>query len=324
MAASTSPRLRQPCGGRSGAAKPRRPPTPRVGTQPAALVTAVDAEALAFQHSIFCQTGLPYRNPGPEVREWERVNGGAHLMVLAGTALDPAKNQWVRLGLPYGPKPRLILIHLSTEAIRTGSPVVEVGNSVTAFAGRLQGRPPTGPELRLFKDQLAALAAATIRLGFARSQEHATTINTQIVQGFDVWLPKDQRQRVMWPSTLRLSHEFFTSLQDHAVPLDERAVAALAHSALALDIYCWLAQRLHRIPAEKPQFISWSALCDQFGQGYGELRFFRRDFLKLLTQVRAVYPAAQISEEKRGLSLEQSHPPVAKRVHVLSTSMGSH
>jgi hypothetical protein len=62
---------------------------------------------------------------------------------------------------------------------------------VTAFAGRLQGRPPTGPELRLFKDQLAALAAANIRLGFARSQEHATTINTQIVQGFDVWMPKN-------------------------------------------------------------------------------------------------------------------------------------
>jgi hypothetical protein len=44
-------------------------------------------------------------------------------------------------------------------------------------------------------------------------------------------------------------------------------VDRLAHSALALDIYCWLAQRLHRIPADKPQLISWSALYDQFGQG---------------------------------------------------------
>jgi hypothetical protein len=81
--------------------------------------TAVDPEALAFQHSIFCQTGLPYRNPGAEVREWERVNGGARLKVLAGEALDPGRDEWVPLGLPFGVKPRLILIHLASEAIRT-------------------------------------------------------------------------------------------------------------------------------------------------------------------------------------------------------------
>jgi hypothetical protein len=277
-------------------------------------VTAVDPEALAFQHSIFCQTGLPYRNPGPEVREWERVNGGAHLMVLAGTALDPARNQWVRLGLPYGPKPRLILIHLSTEAIRTGSPVVEVGNSVTAFAGRLQGRPPTGPELRLFKDQLAALAAATIRLGFARSQERATTVTTQIVTGFDVWLPKDERQRVLWPSTLRLSHEFFTSLQDHAVPLDEQAVAALATSCMALDVYCWLAQRLHRVPAGRPTLVPWAALKAQFGWHYERMNNFRYDFRQALAEVHAQYPDARFELDHRGMLLRHSRPPIAPKM----------
>jgi hypothetical protein len=230
--------------------------------------------------------------------------------VLAGAALDPTKNQWVQLGLPYGPKPRLILIHLSTEAIRTGSPVVEVGNSVTAFAGRLQGRPPTGPELRLFKDQLAALAAANIRLGFARSQEHATTINTQIVQGFDVWMPKNERQRVLWPSTLRLSHEFFTSLQDHAVPLDERAVAALATSCMALDVYCWLAQRLHRVPPGRPVLVPWPALKLQFGWHYGRMADFRRDFRQALVEVRTQYFGARFEFDHRGLLLHCSPPPI--------------
>jgi hypothetical protein len=275
---------------------------------------SVDAESLAFQHSIFCQTGLlPYRNPGPGVCAWERVNGGAHLMVLAGAALDPTKNQWVQLGLPYGPKPRLILIHLSTEAIRTGSPVVEVGNSVTAFAGRLQGRPPTGPELRLFKDQLAALAAATIRLGFARSQERATTINTQIVQGFDVWMPKDERQRVLWPTVIRLSHEFFASLQDHAVPLDEQAVAALATSCMALDIYCWLAQRLHRVPSGRPLLVPWAALKAQFGWHYDRMNNFRYDFRQALAEVRTHYPDARLEFETRGLLLRHSPPPIRPR-----------
>lgn len=33
-----------------------------------------------------------------------------------------------------------------------------------------------------------------------------------------------------------------------AVPLNETAVMRLAHNAMALDIYTWLAQRLHRVP----------------------------------------------------------------------------
>jgi hypothetical protein len=71
---------------------------------------------------------------------------------------------------------------------------------------------------------------------------------------------------VLWPTTLRLSLDYYESLTRYAVPLDERAVAALAHSAMALDMYCWMAQRLHRIPPGKPQFVPWTALQEQFGQ----------------------------------------------------------
>jgi hypothetical protein len=43
---------------------------------------------------------------------------------------------------------------------------------------------------------------------------------------------------------VRLSQEYFDSLTAHAVPLDERAISGLAHSAMGLDVYSWLAQRL--------------------------------------------------------------------------------
>jgi hypothetical protein len=280
----------------------------------AASVTVVDPEILAFQHSIFCQTGLPYRNPGPEVREWERANGRARLMVIAGAALDPATDQWVRLGLPYGPKPRLILIHLNTEAIRTGSPVVSVEDSLTAFVRGLLRYAPNGLEIRQFKDQLAALAAANIRIGFAKSNERATTINTQIVHGFDVWLPKDERQRVLWPTTIRLSHEYFASLQDHAVPLDERAVAALATSCMALDVYCWLAQRLHRVPAGRPVLVPWPALKLQFGWHYDRMDNFKARMRQVLAEVRTQYPDARFELDHQGLLLHHSRPPIAPKM----------
>ena len=57
-----------------------------------------------------------------------------------------------------------MLIHLATEAVRTGSPVVDVEESMTAFARSL-GMETNGQQLRSLKDQLARLAAATVRMG---------------------------------------------------------------------------------------------------------------------------------------------------------------
>jgi Plasmid encoded RepA protein len=102
------------------------------------------------------------------------------------------------------------------------------------------------------------------------------------------------------------------------VPLDERAIVALSHSAVALDIYCWLAQRLHRIPPAKPQFVPWSGLHEQFGQEYARVRKFRATFLVLLRQVQVAYPEAKLEADSRGVVLHHSAPPVRKRLAIIS------
>jgi hypothetical protein len=48
-----------------------------------------ETKELLFQHTVLCQTCLPYRDPGDDVREWTRVNGAVHLKVLAGEAMHP-------------------------------------------------------------------------------------------------------------------------------------------------------------------------------------------------------------------------------------------
>ena len=101
--------------------------------------------------------------------------------------------------------------------------------------------------------------------------------------------------------------------------VDYAALGALAHSAMAIDVYSWLASRLHRVPANKPQFVPWAALHAQFGFHYERTRDFRRVFLGALRQVKAVYPDASIGEELNsagqptGLTLYTSHPPVNRR-----------
>src|SRR5580704_4630872 len=121
-------------------------------------------ERIDFLHTVQCQCGIPYKNPGDGVLEWDRKQGHASLRIEAGSAIDPNTGGFKRLGLPYGEKPRLVLIHLATEAVRTGSPVVDVEESMTAFA-RSPGLETNGQQLRSLKDPLARLAAATVRLG---------------------------------------------------------------------------------------------------------------------------------------------------------------
>ncbi len=268
-------------------------------------------ERIDYLHSVQCQCGIPYKNPGEGVREWDRKQGGAVLRIEAGAAIDPRSGEFVKLGLPYGEKPRLVLIHLASEAVRNGSAVVDVEDSMTAFAKSL-GVEANGQQLKALKDQLARLAASTVRMGIVE-EGRAVQVNTQFVSAFDLWFPKQPDQRVLWPSTVRLSQEYFQSLGRHAVPLDHRAVAALASSSMALDVYVWLAQRLHRVPTGKPQFITWAAAYEQFGQGFGRVRDFRRQFLHTLSQVKAAYPSARIDTNEQGLTLEHSPPPVAPR-----------
>lgn len=274
------------------------------------------SDEVAFLHSTLCQTSLPRRKT--EEREWKQRQGGALLLIEAGQVFNPRIDDFVKVGLPYGERPRLILIHLATEAVRTGSPVVDVGDSMTAYIRQL-GIDTNGPSTRHFKDQLTRLAGAHVTLGIAASSgRRAVQIDGKFLKGIDLWYPDSPAQRVLWPSIVRLSDDYFTSLQQHAVPLDPRALGALSHSSLGLDIYVWMSQRLHRVPRLKPQPITWTALQTQFGAGYADLRKFRRDFLATLKRVQLVYPAAQIEAGKTGLLLRNSPPPIAKPMVQLS------
>src|SRR5512147_284788 len=75
------------------------------------------AERIVYQHTVLCQTVLPYQNPGDQVRRWERQQGAVSLEVDAGRARNPHTRRYEDVGLPFGSRPRLILAHLNREAL---------------------------------------------------------------------------------------------------------------------------------------------------------------------------------------------------------------
>lgn len=268
---------------------------------------------ILYQHSVLCQTSMPYRDPGEEVRLWQRRNGIVRLELQAGRVLDPTTDDFVNVGLPFGPKPRLVLFHLNAEAMRKQSPVIELEDSLTAFVRRTLGLDTKGRNIRAVKDQLSRLAAADFRIG-ATHDGRAVTVKGTVIEGLELWSPKDASQRVLWPTVIQFSDKYFQSLMQHAVPLNEAAVARLSHSAMALDVYTWLANRLHRVPLSGPAFVPWTSLKEQFGHGYDRMVDFRRVFTRTLTQVRVVYKDAKYALDPKGARLYNSRPPIQGRV----------
>lgn len=278
------------------------------------LITAgvgidMDAPApddLTYMHSILCQVGLPRSAVFGD--EFTRVCGNAALSLDVGKIWNG--KALVRQPLPYGPWPRLIMAYLNTQALRTQSPDIDVCDSASAFMKRLGKEPGGGRRgsYTSFRKQMLSLSACHLTLGYT-IREKATTYYGKPVREFQAWLSNDGNQRTLWPARIILSQDYFGTLSEHAVPLDLRALEALSGSALAMDIYAMLAQRLRRIEG-RPVVLHWKSLQAQFGQEYGDIKNFKRKFRDALKKVLVVYPKAKVKVVRGGILLMASPPPI--------------
>lgn len=272
-------------------------------------------EDAMFQHSIFCQTYLPYRDPGDQVTLWEQKQGNASLAIQTMRLKNPVTEEWLQVGLPYGTRARLILAYINTQAIKGQSQVIDVEENLSAFIKKL-GLTSNGRTINEIKEQIRRITASIITLGYKDGNVYIP-INFGIVKAFDLWFPKDDSRKVSWTSKLCLTDDYFNSLMKHAIPLDERAIVALSHSAMALDVYTWLVQRLHRIPHGEKHFVAWQQLKDQFGQGFSRMDNFKSAFRDVLKLVLLQYFDARnsvIEDKNKGLILKNAPTPIGKKV----------
>ena len=279
----------------------------------ALAIEAEDAKragTLGFMARVMAQATLPHRaQPG---NQFTRRNGVFELSI---TALNP-------VGLPYGSIPRLLLSWVTTEAVRTRSPVLELGPTLSAFMAEL-GYTPTGGEkgdITRLRSQMVRLFSSAVSCRYS-DKTHDKGENFNIAETYDLWWnPKTPEQLPLWKSTVTLGPGFFKEIIDRPVPVDMRALQALKRSPLALDIYCWLTYRMSYL--KKPVEIPWPLLQLQFGADYAEdgqgPKDFKIKFLKRLLKVRTIYNTARVEEGKRGLVLKPSPPHVMKQPEPLS------
>lgn len=258
-------------------------------------------------HSVLAICGLPYKRAPLEQRKYERRQGQMKLVVEAGELTAPDTGEDMVQPIPFGPKARLLMMHLCSEAIQQKSATIEIADNLTAFLREI-GYPATGGKrgtLHAFKEQINALAAARMKIAVWNGAQ----AKQRYIQPFseaDVWLPLDPRERMLWPTTLTFSLDFYDSLKRHALPINAQAVRAFAGSARRLDLYFWLGWRMNNI--REPLQMSWAALAEQFGTDYAEQRKFRRDFIADLAAVREIFPKLPAVLDENGLRLTHAAP----------------
>ncbi|TVR48890.1 MAG: replication protein [Planctomycetota bacterium] len=260
-------------------------------------------EDMAFTHAVLCQVGLPRAKV--EGREFMRQSGEAWVNVQAGY-LDEGRGP-VLQSIPYGVMPRLGLAWVSTFAVRNREREIFIGKSAAEFL-RLMGMENDGRRYKTLRKQMHALAAARLQLGL-----RGRTYNGQPVQKFDAWVCDNYTDQIpLWSGIMALSQDYYDSLIESAVPLDNRALHALKGSALALDVYAWLAHRLHRING-RSVMLRWISLRSQFAQEYrgkNPDKDFKKEFLLALKKVLTVYPQAKVKPVTGGVLLISSPPPI--------------
>lgn len=284
-------------------------------------ISAVASEAPtpSFLHSALCAMSLPVRRPADDQAPIIRQDGQYTLVITPKPVLVSVggQQQLSILGVPYGSLPRLVLIHIMTEAVRNKSRHVELGNSFTDWMRRLGFRTVSyGPRgsATLIRQQLDRLLACEWMIRWDSDPALAQReFGVREIKLTNEYVGVD-RKNGSFVREIFLTEGFFDHLRKHAVPLNEHAIRQLRDSATALDLYTWLAYRLPRISQKRPASLSWQQLAVHFGNDRTNIRKFRQTVREAWNQqVSGVYPEARAEFDTSVIRLYASPAPLQQR-----------
>jgi hypothetical protein len=271
----------------------------------AAEVMADETQRIGISYTGFCLTALPHKRLADNL-PWEKKGHRVTLLVEPGRLKHGGKTKLY--GVPYGARARMILLYLQTQAIRTGRREVALGRSMRDWMERM-GLAVGGETAHALREQAARISACSLKFFWEDAGSDGFERGAIVRSGLR-FHAEDSAQGSLWEDRVVLDETFYAALRDHPVPLLEAAIRQLRDRSMSLDIYVWLAWRLHRL--SKSTAISWAALHAQFGTGFKAVRQFKPRFTEALEAALAAYPEARIDVTDKAITLHPARPPIAR------------
>jgi hypothetical protein len=244
---------------------------------------------------------LPHSDPG-DVLFWSRTNGNLTLGIQAGVNKKTGKSY----GIPYGIIPRLILVWMVTEILRTKSRRLELGNRLADFLLKLGLDPSRGGErsdARRAREQMERLLHSIISFNSSikvKDYNGYAEENIQVApRMFLWWSDKDPEQSALWGSWIEVSEGFFNAVMKAPHPLDIRVLRHIKDSSLGIDLYTILNREAYRaMKDDKPRFLAWEWLHEQTGNEYRRLDNFRKKALEQVEAILSVHSGLIIKQQR--------------------------
>ena len=269
------------------------------------LVSAREADPdLGFMARLMALCSLPRTNPGNRT-QYKRVNGPYKLIMFSSGETK----------LPFGNLPRLILAWVTTEAVRTQSRVLVLGDSLSEFMRELGVYSNSGRVYTRLRNQMNRLFHSSVELVYEHEHGEQFMASRVVDRGEFWWDPKRPNERVLWDSKIELGEKFFQEIITHPVPLDMNTLTALKRSPLGLDLYMWAVYRTFSL--NRPMRLSWPQLYRQLGVDPSRasdnvtVQRFRKDCLRELKKIKLAWPELNYAPAPGVLILLPSTPTIA-------------
>ena len=248
------------------------------------LVSASEADAsLGFMARMMALCSLPRTNPGNR-KEYKRGNG-PYALVMSAEGLNK---------LPYGNLPRLLLAWVCTEAVRTQSPELILGDSLSEFMRKVGIYSTSGDKHTRLRNQMRRLFGCTV-----------SPLYTEFW-----WSERQPDAPSLWDSKIELGEDFFNEIIAHPVPIDLNTLRAMKRSPLGLDLYLWLTYRTFAL--KRQLRLTWRQVYRQFGveptrdNDKVTVQAFRRKVLRELKKIKLAWPELNYMTAKGALILHPS------------------
>lgn len=283
---------------------------------------------VSFLHRGFCIMGMPLRQPKDSLRPFSRHDGRFALTIEPASVTHP-DGGLVHIGVPFGPKARLIAMWLATEVQnprrQTNDRILEL-NGITDWLEAL-GIPARGGatgSIAATKDQFMRLAFSTFTMVLRGhdSEElfkRESLVESGIFSGDDLALYRAGHvSQMAWPRVIALTHNTYDRFLNDAIPIPTVRLREVANNAMAIDILVYLSYRLPTLSRADTAILTWRDLMAQFGTGgAGEFTSkFKDTFRQSIRRAIEAYPEAKVELTAEGLVMRYSDPVDLRRAFV--------
>lgn len=277
----------------------------------AALLAAGPCNAADIAYAVLGSSCLPHKSIDRSAQPGHWVGRIDDVTV----AMDSGRyDDGAPIGIPFGSKARIIMVYLTTAAVLSASPQIELGASMYGWLRTMNAGRFGGMTYRLFAEQARRIAAMTVHAR-VEAGEAPLALSGHSIAGFvrqdaapDAAAIYRARTPVAFPQFAVLDRGYWLASKQHSCAIRLSALRQLCNNSTAIDLYVWLAHRLPQL--RRGEIVRWTELHAMFGSGYRHLRQMKAPFTGALELAVAVYPQAQVTCDDAGIALLPSAPPV--------------